>query len=162
MNESAIELRPFGAAALQHYRALITDAAVTKHMPLAESAYSDEWIRNWIESKSSTWSDESFGPWSVWVAEKFAGWAGLEPDGDDLSLGIVLHKTYWGLGRDLVGQIMKRWPGDLSHRRIVVEFPLSRKSGQWASRLPLTLIGEIEIEGQLFEKYELDPKRIKA
>ena len=162
MKLSRIDLRAFDAASIEQYRALITDPAVTKHMPLAMSNYTDEWIRNWVISKSNTWDDESLGPWSIWVEGEFAGWAGLEPDGDDLSLGIVTHKRYWGLGREIVAEVVKKWPKTLTSNRIVVEFPLSRKSGKWASKLPISLIGGIEIEGQVFEKYELDLERVIA
>ena len=65
MNETDFELRSFSEPSVGQYGALICDPAVTKHMPLAEASYTDEWIENWVVQKASTWDDRRLGPWSV-------------------------------------------------------------------------------------------------
>lgn len=157
MSELQFELRSFSAASLEQYRELICDPAVTKHMPLAETAYSDDWIQNWIRSKENTWLEKDRGPWSVWGNQNFAGWVGLEPDDEFLSLGLVLHKKFWGSGEAILRLVFSRWHENLNGRRVSVEFPASRKSELWATQLSLKSIGQVEISGVTFSRYELNP-----
>ena len=159
MTEQLFELRQFSSATVEQYRELICDPAVTRHMPLAEPTYSDEWIRNWIDSKASTWLEPDLGPWSIWVDQEFVGWVGLEPDREFLSLGLVVHKKFWGSGHSIVRLMFERWFEKLDGRRVVVEFPESRHSELWASQLDLKPMGHIEISGITFFRYELFPNR---
>lgn len=160
MTEQLFKLKKFSAATVEQYRELICDPVVTKHMPLAQSTYTDEWIRNWISSKESTWSDERLGPWSIWRGNEFAGWAGLEPESNDLSVGLVLHKRFWGNGQIVLNLVFAQWQKDINERRVTVEFPKSRQSELWASKLGLVPIDEIEIDGVAFVRYELRSKLI--
>ncbi len=131
-------------------------------MPLAEVDYSDEWIQNWIAQKSNTWPQENVGPWSVWVNGTFAGWSGFEPDEQDLSFGIVLHKQFWGYGRAVLSRAIDVWADALDTRRIFFEFPLSRSSELWATRLGLVPVEEIEFSGHTFMRYELPKENFRV
>ncbi len=162
MPNQSFEFRPFNAASVEHYRKLICDPSVTRHMPLAEADYSDEWIQNWIAQKSAIWPQESVGPWSVWVNGAFAGWSGFEPDEQDLSFGVVLHKEFWGYGRAIFSRAIELWADALDSRRIFFEFPLSRSSEVWAERYGLVLVGEIEFSGHKFMRYALPVENFRA
>ena len=149
------ELKAFSAPSIEDYRELICHPAVIRHMPLAQSEYSDEWIREWIARKESTWPGKEFGPWSVWHDSTFVGWVGLEPEGEDLSVGIVLHKKYWGSGKVVLKQVFTKMAGKIEGKRVTVEFPKSRHSENWAIRLGLCEIEEVELSGHVFVRYEL-------
>ncbi len=155
MNDSNLELRSFSEPSIGQYRALICDPAVTKHMPLSEADYTDEWIENWVSRKEATWGDLRLGPWSVWRGSDFVGWAGLEPIDKDLSLGLVLHKKHWGTGKEIVKLVLNEWSGKTQGRRLTVEFPASRKSHLWAASLGLVPIDTVEFSGVAFTRYEL-------
>ena len=161
MDAKTIELREFTAASIEQYRGLICDPNVIRHMPLAEFTYTDEWIHEWILRKASTWENRELGPWSLWHESNFVGWAGLEPEEEDLSLGMVLHKTYWGSGERILKLILAKWDNHLPGKRVIVEFPKSRKSSLWAKKLGLLEIDEIEILSHSFVRYELilNPQR---
>lgn len=158
MSEIGFELKSFALPSIEQYRELICDPAVTRHMPLAQSSYSDEWIQNWIRSKENTWLEKDRGPWSVWTNRDFAGWVGLEPDDEFLSLGLVLHKEFWGSGRAILRLVFAEWHDKLNGRRIAVEFPASRNSELWATQLNLKPIGQVEISQVTFLRYELNPQ----
>ncbi|MBU6347580.1 MAG: GNAT family N-acetyltransferase [Actinomycetales bacterium] len=155
MNEIIFDLKPFSVPSIEEYRELICHPAVTRHMPLAQAEYSNEWIQEWIARKESTWPDKEYGPWSVWHNSTFVGWAGLEPEGEDLSVGIVLHKEYWGSGKVILKQVFTKMGRKIKGKRVTVEFPKSRHSAVWASRLGLVEIEEIEVSGIVFVRYEL-------
>lgn len=153
-----LSLKPFDLPTIDQYRRLICDPAVTRHMPLAETAYSDDWISSWINAKKAIWPQANFGPWSLWSANEFAGWCGLEPDGEHLSVGIVLHKKFWGRGEEVLELMLEAWGDKLKGRKLVVEFPQSRKSERWALNLGLNPMDTISIGETLFLRYEL-PRR---
>lgn len=158
MNEIRFELKNFSVPSIEQYRGLICNPSVTRHMPLAETSYTDEWIQGWIRAKENTWPESELGPWSVWADQNFVGWVGLEPDGDFLSLGLVLNKQFWGSGQAILRLVFDQWHDKLNGRRIAVEFPASRRSALWATQLSLEPIGQVEISGVTFSRYELNPK----
>lgn len=153
-----LSLKPFDLPTIDQYRGLICDPAVTRHMPLAETTYSDDWISSWISAKKATWPQGNLGPWSLWSGDEFAGWCGLEPDGEHLSVGIVLHKKFWGRGEEVLELMLKAWGDTLTGRKLVAEFPQSRKSERWALGLGLKPLDTISIGGNQFLRYEL-PRR---
>ena len=134
-------------------------AKVFKTLPYVGGHYSDEWIAGWIERKAETWPNPAFGPWSVWVDGEFAGWAGVEPDGPNLSYGIVLLKKFWGFGSEVtqkaIGLIRESFPDADSMQ---IELPESRGSERFAKRLGLLFVGTIEMSGHKFMKYEFPLK----
>lgn len=156
---SAVTLRAFSEPTVEQYRALITDPKVTRHMPLARSEYSDEWIVNWINNKAHTWENPELGPWSVWLGDQFLGWAGVEPEPEGLSLGMVLHRRYWGLGREVFATMLPRIQAYFGESRLVIELPGSRSSEVFAARLGLLDAGEQILEGRAFKRYFLDLER---
>lgn len=155
MDEKIFVLKDFSAPSIEQYRELICDPDVTKHMPLAQPEYTDEWIQEWISTKESIWPNKELGPWSVWYENSFVGWSGLEPEAEDLSVGIVLHKKYWGSGEAVLKLVFAKWENHLKGKRVTVEFPKSRDSSLWASKLGLRKIEEIEISNVIFVRYEL-------
>ena len=154
-----VDLLHFAEAGVENYRDLLNSRAVQQHLPLSDSHYSDEWIAGWIERKAETWPNPAFGPWSVWVDGEFAGWAGVEPDGPNLSYGIVLLKKFWGFGSEVtqkaIGLIRESFPDADSMQ---IELPESRGSERFAKRLGLLFVGTIEMSGHKFMKYEFPLK----
>lgn len=149
-----IELLDFDKPTVSQYASLLNSASVQRHMPLSDPSYSDEWISNWIKGKSKTWENPNKGPWSVWVNGQFAGWAGVEPCGDELSFGIVLLQSFWGQGELVVHSAFEKIQSEFPHAlSVIVELPLSRKSARYSDRLGLIPLGTVEIAGQEFANY---------
>lgn len=155
--EPRIELLHFDRPTLEQYRNLLEDAAVNRYLPLASESYSDQWILDWISRKRMIWGNPELGPWSVWLNGEFAGWAGVEPDGEILSLGAVLHKHSWGNGRAILQAVCRKvsqlFPEAIE---LEVELPVARGSARFASRLGLVRVGEKDIQGFSFDAYRLN------
>ena len=129
-------------------------------MPLAENQYSDDWIQTWISAKESTWEEEGIGPWSIWLNGEFVGWAGLEPEDNYLGIAIVIHQEYWGHGKSIIRLMLNKWGPKIQGRKVIVDFPESRRSELWASRFGLAKIGQFDLSGFTFHRYELPRKLI--
>lgn len=151
-----IQLLPFDKPSASQYLDLLNSKAVQKHMPLSEDHYSLEWVEQWIRSKSHTWPDPESGPWSVWINDEFAGWAGIEPFDEACSLGVVLLQQFWGSGKAVLQAVCEKIRTQFPNvTELQIELPLSRGSDRYASRLGLERIGEIEIAGSRFLTYRL-------
>ena len=129
-------------------------------MPLAEPV-DLEWIENWKEAKSRQWSDPEHGPWAVYVGGEFAGWSGVQPDGDEEDeLAIVLHVWAWNLGREIARETLVRFRSMGHHKPIAVYFPTTRPIDLLIEKLSLEYVGEASIGSHRFVKLHLTEKSL--
>lgn len=87
---------------------LNTDPRVHKHMPLAESDYTEEKCRAWVEGKERQWVENGYGPWAFFIDGKFGGWGGFQRENGEPDLGLVLHPDYWGQGKQIFDELVRR------------------------------------------------------
>lgn len=85
---------------------LFQDARVKKHMPLPESTVDENWIQNWIAGKEKSSKQIPFEIYSIWDDGNFAGWGGIQADGDNFEIAIVLKPEYWGYGQEIYGKFI--------------------------------------------------------
>lgn len=52
-------------------------------MPLGSPDFDDEKSRSWAEEKDAQWEINGYGPWAFVIDDIFAGWGGLQKEGDD-------------------------------------------------------------------------------
>jgi hypothetical protein len=148
-------LKPLNQASNEDLVQLLNDRRVTKHMPLAETVDS-EWVEQWKNNKSKLWSSPEHGPWAVYFHSDFAGWAGLQPDGDnEVELAIVLHVWAWRLGSDIANVVLEAWKAIEPTSQINVYFPTTRPIDLIAEKLGLRVIGKDELAGHTFVKFRL-------
>lgn len=150
-----IVLQPLETAQTQDLVVLLNDPRVTKHMPLAEKVDA-AWVETWKRGKSSLWQTPQHGPWAVYLDERFAGWAGLQPDeAESAELAVVLHVWAWGRGSEIKKVVLNRWFELMPNHKVFVYLPKTRKAEQIAVRLGLRFDKEISFGQTTFERYEL-------
>ena len=153
--ESRLTFKPLREADTEDLYDLLNDARVTRHMPLAEPV-DRAWIDAWKEAKSNQWPSPEHGPWAVYVSGRFAGWSGVQPDGDNEDeLAIVLHVWAWNLGREIASETLSRFRSLGHSKPIAVYFPTSRPIALLTEKLRLKPIGEAAIGDQVFVKLHL-------
>lgn len=86
---------------------------------------------------------------------KFAGWGGLQPEGDDADLGLVLHPDYWGYGKAIYEEIIRRAFEEMGFESVIILFPPSRTRIKGILRLGFAPDGEVEIAGERFNRFRL-------
>jgi RimJ/RimL family protein N-acetyltransferase len=138
-------------------RALLNDSRVTRHMPLANSEpMSLQAVRDWVVTKEDIVRQHGYGPQAILLDGSFAGWGGLEPDGDGASISLVLLPDYWGRGREVLDALLEEAFGRRALPYVLAEFPPSRTRVRGLLRVGFRQVGERVIFGETFVVYRLD------
>lgn len=75
----------------------MNDPLVRRQLPLAPEHFSEIDCEAFIAAKEQLWDEYGYGPWAIVVDGQFAGWGGLQPEGGEADLVLVLHPDYWEL-----------------------------------------------------------------
>jgi len=137
------------------YVALHTNPLVRRQMPLTGDDFDLEACKEWIKGKERMWEEHGFGPWAFIIDGKFAGWGGLQPEGEDADLGLVLHPEHWGTGKVIYAEIIRRAFGEMGFESVTILLPPTRTRVKGILRLGFTPDGETEIDGERFIRYRL-------
>ncbi|GLC24448.1 GNAT family N-acetyltransferase [Roseisolibacter agri] len=135
--------------------ALMNHPLVRRHMPLARGAFGAEECARWVAAKERLWAQHGYGPWAFVVDGELAGWGGLQPEGDDVDLGLVLHPRHWGVGRAIVTRILDVAFGAMRLPSVIVLLPPSRVRVRGLHRLGFVADGETTIGDERFVRYRL-------
>ncbi len=150
-----IEFRRLTQVAIPDLVALFNHPAVRRHLPLARETFTPETCERFVAAKERFWTEHGYGPWAFFVEGDFAGWGGLQPEGGDADFGLVLHPLYWGLGRVLCEEILRRAFQEMGLESVIVLLPPSRTRIRALFRLGFRPDGEIELDGERFLRYRL-------
>ena len=134
---------------------LMNDPAVRQHLPLAQDEFGDVECDRFVASKERMWEERGFGPWAFVLDDEFIGWGGLQPEGDDIDVGLVLNRKYWGAGPTLFRRILTYAFEELCVDSITALLPPSRTRVSAMRRLGFREDGEIMLQDQRFIRYRL-------
>ena len=135
--------------------ALMNDPDVRRHLPLARGHFDEAACGRFVESKEAIWRDRGYGPWAFVRNGEFIGWGGLQPEGDDVDVGMVLRKEHWGLGRVLYPRIVAFAFDELGLDSVIALLPPSRVRGGGLRRLGFRPDGDLVVGGQRFNRFRL-------
>lgn len=135
--------------------ALMNNPLVLRQMPLAKESFDDDAYEKFLAAKKQLWCDHGYGPWAFIVDGKFAGWGGLQYEHGDPDLAMVLHPNYWGIGRYIYEEILKRAFGEMGFKSITILLPPSRKPSKTLLRYHFKPDGEVKIENERFLRFRL-------
>lgn len=135
---------------------LNTNERVLKQMPLGNGVvFDEEKCISWVNEKENQWTEHGYGPWAFLVDGKFAGWGGLQYEEGDADLALVLHPRYWGVGKQIFNEIIKKAFTEMGFESITILLPPTRKKLKGIYLLGFELDGEITISGERFIRYRL-------
>ncbi|HAT3977608.1 TPA: GNAT family N-acetyltransferase [Legionella pneumophila] len=140
---------------------LLNDPLVKRHMPLSVDNFDEKHYTNFIQAKESIWENFGFGPWAYFIDDKFVGWGGIQPDGDDFELALVLSPKYWGYGRHLYNNLIEEAFSQLHLNSITILFPPSRTRIKWIFKIGFIEEGRVVINGKIFTRFRLNNPSIK-
>lgn len=135
--------------------ALNTNPLVMRQMPLSDEQFGEEECRHWVEGKEKQWEEYGYGPWAFLIDGKFAGWGGFQYEKGDADLGLVLHPDYWGTGKFIYNELIKRGFGEMGFESVTILFPPSRTRIKGILKMGFRPDGEVEIGGERFIRYRL-------
>ncbi|MEM9770022.1 MAG: GNAT family N-acetyltransferase [Cyanobacteria bacterium P01_D01_bin.73] len=134
---------------------LMNDPAVRRHLPLAQDEFGDVECDRFVAIKERMWEENGFGPWAFVLDGEFIGWGGLQPEDDDVDMGLVLCRKYWGAGPTLYRRILTYAFEELRVNSVTALLPPSRTRVSALRRLGFHEDGEVVIQDQLFIRYRL-------
>lgn len=138
-------------------QALWADPRVVAHMPLADpEPWTVDDVREWVAGKEAIAEEHGYGPQAIVIDGSFAGWGGIEPDGDGASISLVLLPSRWGRGRAILELLLDQAFVERGLPYVLVEFPPTRTRVRGLLRLGFREVGERTIEGERFVVFRLD------
>ncbi len=134
---------------------LMNDPDVRRHMPLARGHFGMSDWKRFVAAKERMWEENGYGPWAFVLGHEFVGWGGLQPEGDDVDVGLVLHRAHWGAGKALYERILDHAFGELGLASVIALLPPSRSRVAGLRRLGFGEDGQVMIGEELFNRYRL-------
>jgi len=141
---------------------LMNEPDVRRHLPLAKGHFGPSDCEKFVSAKERFWKDHGYGPWAFMLGDEFVGWGGLQPEGVDVDVGLVLHRKHWGAGRVLYRRIVDHAFRELQVPSVIVLLPPSRTRVAGISRLGFEEDGEVMIGEERFVRYRLTSDRSTA
>ncbi len=138
---------------------LLNDPAVRRHLPLARGYFGPAECEKFVADTEQIWQQNGYGPWAFVIGDEFIGWGGLQPEGDDVDVGLVLRQSYWGAGRSLYKRIIAYAFGELGLGSVIALLPPSRTRVAAMQRLGFRRDGEVVLEDERFLRYRLTAPR---
>ena len=135
--------------------ALMNDPAVRRHMPLSLDAFGRAECNAFVAAKERLWEEHGYGPWAFVLGGEFIGWGGLQPEGDDVDLGLVLHPRHWGAGMILQKRIVDYAFDELGVPSVIALLPFSRTRTAALGRLGFVEDGDVAIGESRFRRFRL-------
>jgi len=134
---------------------LMNDPRVRRQMPLSHDEFGAAECAAFIAAKEHLWAEHGFGPWAFIVDDSFAGWGGLQPEDGEADLALVLHPGFWGMGKLLYEEVLRRAFGEMDFDSVTVLLPPTRTRTRGLFRLGFLRDGELIIGGERFLRFRL-------
>jgi len=150
-----LELVSMNKVDTAEYLALNNNPLVRRQMPLTDDYFGERECQEWVTGKEKQWDEYGYGPWAFIIDGKFAGWGGLQYENGDADLGLVLHPDYWGMGKTIYDEIIKRAFEEMKLESVTILLPPTRVRIKGILRLGFQVDGEVEIGGEQFIRYRL-------
>lgn len=135
---------------------LMNDPRVRRHMPLARGDFGPAECDEFVAAKERLWEEHGYGPWAFVMDGELLGWGGLQPEGREVDLALVLHPKHWGLGKTLYQEIISHAFGRLGFKSVTVLLPPTRTRVSGVLMLGFEPDGEVEVAGERFIRYRLN------
>ena len=135
--------------------ALMNDPQVRRQLPLAKGEFTLDACARFVEGKERMWDEAGYGPWAFLVDDRFVGWGGLQPEGGDADIGLILGRDGWGLGRQIYERVLTFAFDELGLDSVIALLPPTRKRGGGLKRLGFEEDGELVIGGERFVRFRL-------
>lgn len=141
---------------------LMNNPLVRRQMPLLKGTWTEDTCNKFVAGKEQLWAEHGYGPWAFVVNGQFAGWGGVQPEEGEADLALVLHPDFWGMGKVLYQEIIKRAFGELGLDSVQVLFPPSRTRVQGLLRMGFRQEAELQVGDETFIRYRLDRKQYRV
>ncbi|MFL6373162.1 MAG: GNAT family N-acetyltransferase [Pyrinomonadaceae bacterium] len=148
----------------EHYRTLMTNPQVMKHIGIEEGKLpTDDEIKAVVDNAVTAWNTRGYGRWSVFdrVTNEFVGFAGFRCEGGVPELIVIVHERYWGNGYAVeAGQAVLDHGFSKLGFKVVCAFtrPANERAISLLERLGAESTGMVNFHGVEGAAYRIHPK----
>lgn len=153
--EMKIEFKRLSEVAQSAIIELMNNQLVRRQMPLMPDTFNENDCERFVTAKEELWTEHGYGPWAFVIDDQFGGWGGLQPENGEADLAIVLHPNYWGAGKEIYTEIVRRAFGDMGLETLTALLPPTRKKIKGLFKLGLQEDGALRVGGKCFLRYRL-------
>lgn len=136
---------------LHHMR----DPKIATHLPLLTRRWQLSDVVEFVAVKEQDRVAHGIGHRAILCEGRYAGWGGLQKEGDDWDLGVVLRAEYFGLGLRVVRLLLEEAQKDPRIDAVTFLLPPSRRHLGALKRLGAQPLGDVHHEGMRFLKFKL-------
>ena len=111
--------------------------------------------QRFLAAKERIWQEHGYGPWAFFLDGDFVGWGGLQPEGEDVDVGLVLRKAHWGAGQVLYKRFVSQAFGELDAESVIALLPESRSRVAALRRIGFREDGSITVGDVVFRRFRL-------
>lgn len=152
----ATEFFPLSSVDPQELASLINDPRVRRHMPLCGEPLSVDQVREWAAGKDHMLKETGIGPRAILVDGTLAGWGGLQPEGQDIELALVLSPAFWGTGRAICDLLLIEAFETHGLSQVIILLPSSRTRVAGIRKLGFEQASTRVVEVEEFVVFKLD------
>jgi ribosomal-protein-alanine N-acetyltransferase len=134
---------------------LMNHPLVRRHLPLARGGFGRDECERFVAAKERHWEEHGYGPWAFIIDGEFAGWGGVQSEGGEADVGLVLHPRHWGAGKVLYERILAFAFEELGVSSVIALLPPSRTRVSGVLKLGFRRDGEMVIADERFIRYRL-------
>lgn len=134
------------------FLAVLNSDKVREHL-IAHDRFTLESVTAWMASKIAIDQEQGCRIRAVVVGGQLAGWCGIQREGDQHELAIILGDASWGLGRRLFQDLM-RWADELNHDVVYINLLHTRPRYQFLIKRAIA-VTESSFLGESFTRYAL-------
>jgi RimJ/RimL family protein N-acetyltransferase len=165
---SRLLLRPFTAEDVEPLHCILGEEGVLRYFPNPEPPPRER-VQKFILGQLQHWEEHGFGWWAVEPRSKgeLIGWNGLQylPETDEVEVGFLLRKAYWGKGLATEGARASLRYGfeELGLERIVaIVHPENIASQRVIEKLGMAFVDRAEYFGMDVYRYIVDVSSFNA
>jgi GNAT superfamily N-acetyltransferase len=131
---------------------LLNKDTVRKHL-MNHQSFDKESLSLWSQEKIEVDSARGCRVRAIVVDNQCVGWCGIQQEGGEYEIALVLDDRYWGLGRKIFRELMS-WATELGHQTVYVHFLHTRPEYKFLRKIANSVY-ENEIMGNKFTTYRL-------
>ena len=152
MTKTKILYLPFDEVDFRSLIPVLNEHAVRNHL-VAHPPFDEANIVQWIESKLVCDRQPGCRVRVIMVEGAPVGWCGIQADGDDFELAIVISQQSWGLGPS-VFRVLCSWAREFGHADVVIHLLETRPEYRFLTRMA-SQITHSRLMGRGFTTYRI-------
>ncbi|MDQ8205521.1 hypothetical protein [Pelagicoccus sp. SDUM812003] len=150
--EAPFEYRRFDEVDPAAFIALLNRAKIREHL-VQHDPFDATSINIWIQEKLDVDATAGCRVRAITYQDALVGWCGIQANGDDFELAIVIDEQHWGIGKRVFQKLML-WARALGHSEVLIHFLHTRPEYRFLRRVA-SKVFESEWLGRTFTSYQL-------